>query len=157
MRKLEQGEELAEGSLKPHKAPIKEAVDAMMKKILAERAAKAEAASEEPPKEEPAPREKEPPKEEPAKQVVEAVAAAAEKAAEATDAKMEEAAPTTEEAEAEEEDEEEDEAVSQASSVHARSQPCLPPLPWTLGWLDPSLSFPGAHPSKEEAAAQGHR
>jgi len=35
MKKLEQNEGLDEGSLKPQKAKIKEAVDAMMKKVLA--------------------------------------------------------------------------------------------------------------------------
>ena len=40
-----QGEGLEADALKPHKAKIKEAVDAMMKKILAERAA-AEVAAE---------------------------------------------------------------------------------------------------------------
>ena len=44
MKKLEQQESLEEGALKPHKAKVKEAVDAMMKKIQAERAA-AEAAA----------------------------------------------------------------------------------------------------------------
>ena len=47
MRKLEQGEELAGGTLKPHKKLVKEAVDAMMKKIMTEREAQlsAEAAA----------------------------------------------------------------------------------------------------------------
>ena len=36
-----QGEEMEEGALTPHKAKVKEAVDSMMKKILAERAAAA--------------------------------------------------------------------------------------------------------------------
>ena len=49
MRKLEQGEELAGGTLKPHKKLVKEAVDAMMKKIMTEREAQtsAEAAATE--------------------------------------------------------------------------------------------------------------
>ena len=39
---------MEEGALKPHKAKVKEAVDSMMKKILAERAAEAAAAAEAP-------------------------------------------------------------------------------------------------------------